>query len=224
LAATAGALRGGGRVTSSTALALAWIRILAVVAAAIGLGVIVSDDFYLAVLAIVDALIGLVLAAPPDACLRPPAGDPRSSLVRRDDPGSRDTMPERRPGDTHHAEQLPRLPRHVAVANPGLDPGRLPAQRGHEVTVVKLLIANDHVADVITEQSRLVMTRRRVKLPLPARTGVGLLKLIWRRYGRRSSEDLSCWWPVARGRMSGTHGSRKGECERPGLLGSPTDS
>jgi hypothetical protein len=63
LLATIGSLRGGGKGTSSIALLLAWVRFFGVMATAIGLGVIASDNFYLAVIAILDGIVGVVISA-----------------------------------------------------------------------------------------------------------------------------------------------------------------
>jgi hypothetical protein len=63
LTATVSSLRGGGRGAASAALLLAWLRFFGVMATAIGLGVVASDNFYVAVLAIVDAIAAVVISA-----------------------------------------------------------------------------------------------------------------------------------------------------------------
>jgi hypothetical protein len=63
LLATVASLRGGGRAASSAALLLAWLRFFGIMAAATGLGVIASDNVYVAVLAILDAIIAVMIAA-----------------------------------------------------------------------------------------------------------------------------------------------------------------
>jgi hypothetical protein len=63
LATVAGRWRGGGRRAASAALMLAWLRLLAVVAVAIGLGVFVSGHGDLTIIVFLDAVVTLAIAA-----------------------------------------------------------------------------------------------------------------------------------------------------------------